>query len=99
MGFRFYRRFRLFPDVRLNFSRSGISTSIGRRGAWFTVGPRGTRETVGLPGTRLFYTRTQPPHHANAAPAPPQASNVLSRVILYGALLVLAFATFVISRL
>jgi hypothetical protein len=31
---------RLFPGVRLNFSKSGVSTSIGRRGSWFTVGPR-----------------------------------------------------------
>jgi hypothetical protein len=39
-GFRFRRRLRLFPGVRLNFSKSGVSTSIGRRGSWFTVGPR-----------------------------------------------------------
>ena len=56
MGFRFRRSFRLMPGIRLNLSRSGVSTSIGRRGAWFTIGPRGARATVGIPGTGLSYT-------------------------------------------
>jgi hypothetical protein len=56
MGFRFRRSFRLMPGIRLNRSRSGVSTSIGSRGAWFTIGPRGARATVGLPGTGLSYT-------------------------------------------
>lgn len=33
--FRFRRNFRLFPGVRVNLSKSGVSTSIGRRGLWF----------------------------------------------------------------
>ncbi len=56
MGFRFQRRIRLLPGVRINLSKSGVSTSIGGRGAWLTVGRRGTRATVGLPGTGLSYT-------------------------------------------
>jgi hypothetical protein len=57
MGFRFYRRVRIIPGVRLNLSKSGVSASIGGRGAWYTVGPKGTRSTVGLPGTGLYYTQ------------------------------------------
>jgi hypothetical protein len=57
MGFRFYRRVRIIPGVRLNLSKSGVSASIGGRGAWFTLGPKGTRSTVGLPGTGLYYTQ------------------------------------------
>ena len=56
MGFRFQRRFRILPGLRINVSKSGVSESIGGRGAWFTIGPRGTRTTVGLPGTGLSYT-------------------------------------------
>lgn len=56
MGFRFSRRFNITPGVRLNVSKSGISTSVGRKGAWFTIGPRGTRTTVGVPGTGLSYS-------------------------------------------
>ena len=56
MGFRFRRSFRIAPGFRVNASKSGVSQSFGRRGAWFTIGPRGTRSTVGLPGTGLSYT-------------------------------------------
>ena len=56
MGFRFQRRIRLLPGVRLNLSKSGVSTSVGGRGAWLTLGRRGPRATVGLPGTGLSYT-------------------------------------------
>jgi Protein of unknown function (DUF4236) len=56
--FRFRRSFRVLPDLRLNHSRSGVSTSIGRRGAWFTVGPKGTRTTVGLPLSGSFLCRS-----------------------------------------
>ena len=38
MGFRFQRRLKLFPGVRLNFSRGGISTTIGMGGASLTLG-------------------------------------------------------------
>lgn len=60
MGFRFRRSFRLFPGLRLNLSRSGMSASVGRRGAWLTLGPRGARATVGIPGTGLSYSEQSP---------------------------------------
>ncbi len=59
MGFRFFRRKKLFPGVMLNISRSGPSVSLGPRGAKFTVGPKGTRKTVGIPGTGFFYTAAE----------------------------------------
>ncbi|RMG47016.1 MAG: DUF4236 domain-containing protein [Acidobacteria bacterium] len=60
MAFRFWRRVRIAPGVTLNFSRSGVSASIGPRGAKFTAGPRGRRVTFGIPGTGLFYTHALP---------------------------------------
>ena len=66
MGFRFQRRIRIAPGVRLNLSRSGISTSVGGRG--FTLNSRGTA-TVGIPGTGLSY-------RANLK-APAGSSNVI----------------------
>ena len=60
MPFRFRHSFRVFPGLRLNLSKSGVSTSIGTRGAWWTIGPRGTRATVGIPGTGLSYTEYAP---------------------------------------
>jgi hypothetical protein len=62
MGFRFRRSVRLFPGVRLNFSRSGVSTSIGVRGASMTFGSRGAYANVGIPGSGLSYrTRLDAP--------------------------------------
>jgi hypothetical protein len=60
MGFRFFRRINVIPGIRLNVSKSGISTSVGGRGAWFTFGNRAPRATDGLPGTGIGYTTTNP---------------------------------------
>jgi hypothetical protein len=62
MGLRFRRSVRLFPGVRLNFSGSGVSTTVGVRGAAVTLGQHGTHLNLGLPGTGLSYrTRISPP--------------------------------------
>jgi Protein of unknown function (DUF4236) len=62
MGFRFRRSVKLFPGLRLNFGKRGISASIGVRGAHVTYGPTGTRTTVGLPGSGLSYTHLEKRH-------------------------------------
>lgn len=64
MGFRFRRSISLFPGVRLNFSMSGISTTIGARGVSLSMGSQGTYANLDLPGTGLSYrerlTHSQP---------------------------------------
>jgi len=70
MGLRFTRRVSLFPGLRVNFSKSGASLSVGHKGAWYTVGPRGRRVTLGLPGTGLYWTETVPPAVASCRPSP-----------------------------
>jgi hypothetical protein len=70
MGFRFYRRIKILPGIRLNVGKRGISTSIGVRGAHITVGHGKVRESVGIPGTGISYTATQGTHHQAAADAP-----------------------------
>lgn len=67
MGFRFRKSIKILPGVRLNFSKSGVSTSIGGPGATVNISSKGTRTTVGLPGTGIGYTKTQ------GKPAPAQA--------------------------
>jgi hypothetical protein len=64
MGFRFSRRIKIAPGIRLNLSKSGVSTSLGRRGAWVTLGSKGTRTTIGIPGTGISYTETSGSHRA-----------------------------------
>lgn len=56
MGFRFRKSVKIAPGIRLNLSRSGISTSFGRPGATVNVGRGKTRATVGIPGSGLSYS-------------------------------------------
>lgn len=78
MGFRFRRSMKVFPGVRINLSRSGLSTSIGVRGAHITLGHSKVRETVGLPGTGISYTTLHKAHQdGQDAAQPPQVEELL----------------------
>lgn len=55
MGLRFQRVLRLFPWLRINISKGGVSGSVGPRGADINVGRRGVTTNAGLPGTGLSY--------------------------------------------
>lgn len=54
---RFRKSIRLAPGVRINLSRSGVSTTLGGRGASVNIGRKGTRATVGMPGTGLSFSQ------------------------------------------
>ena len=54
MGFRFQRRVKIAKGVRLNLSKSGVSTSFGRPGFRINIGRR-SGITTGIPGTGLSY--------------------------------------------
>lgn len=56
MGWRFRKSVKLFPGVRLNISKSGISTTLGSRGSSVNFGKRGTRATVSALGTGVSYS-------------------------------------------
>jgi len=53
MPIRFRKSFRIFPGVLINFSRSGISTTVGSRGFHLTFNKNGVRQSVGIPGSGL----------------------------------------------
>ena len=56
MPFRFQRRTRVAPGVRLNLSKSGLGGSIGRTGRWLGIDAKGRKYFwIGLPGTGLSY--------------------------------------------
>lgn len=59
MGFRFYRSLKILPGVRANVSKSGISATVGVRGANINIGTKRKRYTVGLPGTGLSYVTSR----------------------------------------
>ncbi|MBQ2658069.1 MAG: DUF4236 domain-containing protein [Erysipelotrichaceae bacterium] len=58
MGFRYRKSIKLLPGVKLNLSKSGVSTSVGKRGGTLNFSRRGTRATVGIPGSGLSYSTT-----------------------------------------
>ena len=65
MGFRFRKIISVIPGVKVNLSKSGVSTSLGGRGATVNVGTSGKRTvTLGIPGTGMSY---QAPLNASAA--------------------------------
>jgi uncharacterized protein DUF4236 len=70
VSLRFRRRFRVAPGITLNLSKSGLSTSIGVRGAHVTFGRRGRRATIGLPGSGLSWSEYQPYRHHLVEPHP-----------------------------
>jgi len=56
MGFRFQRRIRVAPGVRLNLSKSGIGVGVGRNGLRLGMDAKRRKYfSLGLPGTGLSY--------------------------------------------
>jgi hypothetical protein len=96
MGFRFSRRIKIIPGVTLNVSKSGVSTSIGVKGAHVTLGHGKTRTTVGLPGTGVSYTETM-----RDAPSEPVADAEGTKNLFMGIgfIAALIFGAWLISRL
>lgn len=54
-GFRFRKSITILPGVKINLSKSGVSTSIGGKGATVNVGHGKRMINVGIPGTGLSY--------------------------------------------
>jgi len=59
MATRFQKRIKVLPGVTVNIGKTGVSTSVGIKGAHVTVGNGKTRTTVGIPGTGLSHTTIQ----------------------------------------
>lgn len=54
MAFKFRKRIRLFPGCTINFSKSGVSTTLGIKGLSVNIGKKGTYLNTGIPGTGLY---------------------------------------------
>ncbi len=53
MALRIRKSIKIAPGVKINLSKSGISTSLGVKGATVNLSKRGTRVTTGIPGTGI----------------------------------------------
>jgi hypothetical protein len=56
MPVRIRKTFTLFPGVKVNLSKSGMSISVGKKGFTLNFSTRGVRQTTGLPGTGISHT-------------------------------------------
>jgi len=54
MGWRFRKYITIFPGVRLNISKSGVSLTFGTKGASVNVGKDGAYLNTSIPGTGLY---------------------------------------------
>ena len=57
MAWSFRKRVKIIPGVHLNFSKRGISTSIGVGGASLNFSSSGTRLNTSIPGLGLYNTQ------------------------------------------
>jgi hypothetical protein len=56
MPVRFRRTFTLFPGVKVNVSKGGMSITVGRKGFHLNFSKRGVKQTIGLPGSGVSQT-------------------------------------------
>ncbi|MGJ1410166.1 DUF4236 domain-containing protein [Sphingobacterium thalpophilum] len=83
MAWNFRRRVKIIPGVHLNFSKSGISTSIGVKGASMTFGHTGIYLNAGVPALGI-YNRQKLPGGGSQPDSPivlPQPSETLPPIL------------------
>jgi hypothetical protein len=97
MGFRFRKSVKLAPGVRLNFSKSGVSTSLGGPGATVNFGKRGTRHTVGVPGTGMSFSSFTTKKSGGGTPDGTATTNT-DTTLGCGCLVLIGFAILLLSQ-
>jgi hypothetical protein len=55
MPIRFHRQFTLFPGVKVNVSKTGMSITLGGKGFHLNLSKRGVMQTTNLPGKGLSH--------------------------------------------
>jgi hypothetical protein len=76
MAWNYRRRIKIIPGIYLNFSKSGISTSIGVKGASMTLGKEGVYLNSGIPALGIYNRQKLPgnnPPPVKDIPAPAYA--------------------------
>jgi len=54
MAIGFRKRVKIAPGVNLNFSKKGVSATIGGKGASINVGKKGVYANASIPGTGIY---------------------------------------------
>lgn len=71
MAIRIRKSFKIAPGIKINVSKSGVSTSLGGKGATVNLSKRGTRVTTGIPGTGISSSTLYKSKGKQSAPSPP----------------------------
>ena len=69
MGWKYRKRIRLVPGFTLNFSKSGMSATVGMKGFSVNMGQKGTYLNTGIPGTGI-YDRVRLDNQPSEKPVP-----------------------------
>lgn len=102
MALKFRKRVRIAPGVRINLSKSGVSTTIGVRGASVNVGKQGAYLNTGIPGTGI-YDRTRIGGGKTAKEAAPEdepkrtSSKSDNFFMVVGLVAIIAFVVWLVS--
>ena len=100
MGFRIRKSIKLFPGVRINLSKSGVSASVGVKGTTVNISEKGTRATVDIPGTGVSYSEKLAPNRRLMTPAPAKSPRKgTSAATVLGWVFVVVCFCVVLSRL
>src|SRR5688572_26013570 len=78
MPFRFRKSFKILPGLKINLSKSGISTTIGKLGASLNIGKRGAKLTTGIPGTGISHTTNLTSSAASPTPTKPRSAHTVN---------------------
>ncbi|EIU7179397.1 DUF4236 domain-containing protein [Pseudomonas aeruginosa] len=70
MAIRFRKSFKITPGIRVNISKSGVSTSIGKKGLAANLSKKGARMTAGIPGSGLSASKLYPKASGQPVAAP-----------------------------
>jgi len=68
MSWNYRKRIKIIPGVHLNFSKRGISTTIGFKGASLNFGKSGTYLNTSIPGTGLYNRQKVSGNNSNGLP-------------------------------
>jgi hypothetical protein len=92
MALRIRKSFKIAPGIRINVSKSGISTSVGGKGLTTNISKKGARVTAGIPGSGLstskLYRSEKSAHAGSPTPSvkPGIGSYIIAALIFAGVL-------------
>jgi Protein of unknown function (DUF4236) len=82
MRLRFRKRIKIAPGIHINLSKSGISTSVGVKGASVTYGQGKKRTNLGIPGSGLSINTVERVERAQSAESNGQISTLEGAVVI-----------------